>query len=217
MDLSLSALFERLSGRTPGSTLSHLGLRTYNDVFNAANSNANPIPTASHATLQQNISNHILEVQPIGQPISHLGSRMDDNVSNAEKSNTSVVSMALHSTIQGGTSGHIPETQHTDPAYTMNTQIEAAESWISRPPPRSTTPAKLPSRLRGAPRKSRALRRRDARERKWGQMRETQQQRPLVAVGTPSVNSHQSFNPLPPREMRQQQVQQPKPAPVQLP
>ncbi|KAH6961864.1 hypothetical protein BKA56DRAFT_623833 [Ilyonectria sp. MPI-CAGE-AT-0026] len=92
MDLSLSALFERLSGRTPGSTLSHLGLRTYNDVFNAANSNASPIPTASHAT------------------------------------------------IQAGTSGHVPETQHTDPADTMNTQIQAAERWISRPPPRNTTP-----------------------------------------------------------------------------
>ena len=56
---------------------------------------------------------------------------------------------------------------------------------MSRPPPRSTTQIQASPRSRGKPRTSRASRRKDARERNWRQRRQTQQQRPLVAVGTP--------------------------------
>ncbi|KAH8670735.1 hypothetical protein BGZ61DRAFT_483079 [Ilyonectria robusta] len=93
MDSSLSALLERLRGRTPGSTLSSLGLKTYNDIFSAANSNTNATPRESHSTVQPSIIDRVPDVRPVGLALRRS-----------------------HSTVQPSTLGYIPETVPIDPA-----------------------------------------------------------------------------------------------------
>ncbi|KAH6954077.1 hypothetical protein BKA56DRAFT_625289 [Ilyonectria sp. MPI-CAGE-AT-0026] len=93
MDSSLSTLLERLRGRTPGSTVSSLGLKTYNDIFGAANWNTNAAPRESHSTVQPSISDGVPDVQPVGLAL-----------------------WKSHSTVQPSTPGDIPETVPIDPA-----------------------------------------------------------------------------------------------------
>ena len=93
MDSSLSALLERLRGRTPGSTLSSLGLKMYNDISGAGNSNTNAAPRESRSTVQPSICGRVSDVQPVGLAL--------------RKS---------HSTVQPSTPGDIPETIPIDPA-----------------------------------------------------------------------------------------------------
>ncbi|KAH7110404.1 hypothetical protein B0J13DRAFT_534548 [Dactylonectria estremocensis] len=167
MDSSSSALLERLRGRTPGSTVSSLGLKTYNDIFGAANWNTNATPRESHSTVQPSISDRVPDVQPVGLALRRS-----------------------HSTVQPSASGVIPETVPIDPALegsqstsqsskpgnhqqyrssvnqsdNANAQTQAAGNWMSRPPPGSTTPIQVPPRKRGRLRGSRVPRRRDVRQ-----------------------------------------------------
>ncbi|KAH8761574.1 hypothetical protein F5883DRAFT_125621 [Diaporthe sp. PMI_573] len=167
MDSSLSALLERLRGRTPGSTL---GLDDRLDLVptdDPQNSTTNATPRESHSTVQPSISDRVPDVQPVGLAL--------------RKS---------HSSVQPSTPGDIPETVPIDPALdgsqstgqsskpgnhqqyqssvnqidNANAQIQAAGNWMSRPPPGSTTPTQVPPRKRGRPRGSRVPRRRDVRE-----------------------------------------------------
>ncbi|KAH8661743.1 hypothetical protein BGZ61DRAFT_485276 [Ilyonectria robusta] len=150
-----------------GSTLSSLGLKMYNDIFGAANSNTNATPRESHSTVQPSISDSVPDVQPVG-----VGLRRS------------------HSTVQPSTPGDIPETVPLVPALegsqstgqsskpgnhqeyrssvnqidNANAQTQAAGNWMSRPPPGSTTPTQVPPRKRGRPRGSRVPRRRDVGE-----------------------------------------------------
>ncbi|KAH6954085.1 hypothetical protein BKA56DRAFT_625295 [Ilyonectria sp. MPI-CAGE-AT-0026] len=231
-----------------GSTLSSLGLKMYNDIFGAANSNTNATPRESHSTVQPSISDRVPDVQPVGlglrrslstvQPStpgdipetvpidpalegsqstgqsSEPGNRRQYQSSVNQIDNANAQTQAAGNWMSrpppGSTTpiqapprkrgrprgSRVPRQrvgegnrvqEHQPSAYqadTINTQVQSPESWMSRPPPRSTTPIQAPPRSRGKPRTSRASRRKDARERNWRQRRQIQQQRPLVAIGT---------------------------------
>ncbi|KAH7140481.1 hypothetical protein B0J13DRAFT_527214 [Dactylonectria estremocensis] len=136
MDSSLSALLERLRGQTPGSTVSSLGLKTYNDIFGAANWNTNAEPRESHSTVQPSISDHDPDVQPTDH----------NQLANQANQESPTIPISVN---------------QIDNA---NAQTQAAGNWMSRPPPGSTTPTQVPPRKRGRPRGSRVPRRRDVRE-----------------------------------------------------
>ncbi|KAH6957610.1 hypothetical protein BKA56DRAFT_624715 [Ilyonectria sp. MPI-CAGE-AT-0026] len=170
MDSSLSALLERLRGPTPGSTLSSVGLKMYNDISGAANSNTNATPRESHSTVQSSTPDRVPDVQAVGPALKRS-----------------------HPTVEPSTLGDIPETVPIDPALegsqstgqpskpgnhqryessanqidNANAQTQAAGNWMSRPPPGSTTPIQVPPRKRGRPRGSRVPRQRDVREGNW--------------------------------------------------
>ncbi|KAH6961834.1 hypothetical protein BKA56DRAFT_623806 [Ilyonectria sp. MPI-CAGE-AT-0026] len=92
MDSSLSALLERLRGRTLDSTLSSVGLKTYNDIFGAGNSNTNATPRESHSTVQPSTPDRVPDVQAVGPALKRS-----------------------HPTVQLSTVGDIPETVPIDP------------------------------------------------------------------------------------------------------
>ncbi|KAF4469092.1 arrestin domain-containing [Fusarium albosuccineum] len=216
MDSSLPALLERLRGRTPGSTLSSLGLKMYNDISGAGNSNTNATPGESRSTVEPSISDHVPNVRPVGlasrrshptvQP-STLGGILEsiDPASEASQS-------AGQSSKPGNNQQQQPSVNEIDNA---NAQTQVPGNRMSRLHPGSTTPIQTLPRSRGKPRSSRASRRKDARERNWRQRRQAQQQRPLVAAGPPPASLQLPSNVPRHQERRAQQAQQLKPVPVQ--
>ncbi|KAH7111726.1 hypothetical protein B0J13DRAFT_659695 [Dactylonectria estremocensis] len=167
MDLSLSALLERLRGRTPGSTLSSLGLKTYNDIFGAGNSNTNATPRESHSTVQPGTPGRIPGVQPVGPALRRSLPTVQPSTL-GDIPEPVPIDAALEgpqSTGQPSKPGNHQQYQSSvNQTDNANAQTQAAGNWMSRPPPGSTTPTQVPPRKRGRPRGSRAPRRRDVRE-----------------------------------------------------
>ncbi|KAH7115380.1 hypothetical protein B0J13DRAFT_533441 [Dactylonectria estremocensis] len=167
MDSSLSALLERLRSRTPGSTLSSLGLKTYNDIFSAANSNTNATPREAHPTAQPSICDRVSEVQPVGLALRKSHSTVQPSIAGDIPEIVPIGSAlgASQSTGQSSKPGNHQEYQSSvNQIDNANAQTQAAGNWMSRPPPGSTTPIQARPRKRGRPRGSRVPRRRDVRE-----------------------------------------------------
>lgn len=233
MDSSLSVLVETLRGEVPGGTVSSLGLTTYNDILRAANRNTNAAPRESHAIVQPSIPDHHPDVQPMGLALTVQSSTPGDIPESVP------IEPALDgSQLTGQLSkpgNHQQYRSSVNQIGNANGQLQAAGNWISRPPPGSTVPIQVPPRRRRGPKSwmsrplprstairqapprsrdnpriSRVSRWKDARERNWRQRRQIQQQRPLVAVGTPPASSQLPSSAPRRQKRRSQQIQHPK-------